>query len=125
MTDHYSISQLAKEFDVTTRTIRFYEEKGFLNPERKGTTRIYSPQDKTTLELILRGKNLGFSLEESAQILAIYNHDSAEPDQLQQLLTAISEKRAQLQRQQKNLSAMLNDLDAAEKHCQQALTDNN
>ena len=62
----YSISNLAAEFGVTTRTIRFYEEKGLLQPRRDGTRRIYSPADRTKLRLILRGKRLGLSLDESA-----------------------------------------------------------
>ena len=65
----YSISELASEFDVTTRTIRFYEEKGLLDPFREGTRRIYGPADRTKLRLILRGKRLGLSLDESAEII--------------------------------------------------------
>jgi DNA-binding transcriptional MerR regulator len=71
-TSSYSIRDLASEFDVTTRTIRYYEEKGLLSPKRNGSQRIYSPSDRTKLKLILRGKRLGFSLDESAEIILMY-----------------------------------------------------
>jgi DNA-binding transcriptional MerR regulator len=75
----YSITELATDFDITTRTIRFYEEKGLLNPQRKGQTRIYSAADRIKLKLILRGKRLGLSLEESKDIIEMYQpeHDNA------------------------------------------------
>ena len=66
---HYSIRDLADEFDITTRTIRFYESEGLLSPQREGQTRIYSPQDRVRLKLILRGKRLGLSLAESRELI--------------------------------------------------------
>ena len=68
----YSIRQLSKEFDVTARALRFYEDKGLISPERKGQTRLYSPRDRARLQLILRGKRLGFSLVEIHEILDLY-----------------------------------------------------
>ena len=113
LTVTYSISDLASEFDVTTRTIRFYEEKGLLNPRREGTRRIYTPADRTRLRLILRGKRLGLSLDESAEIIGMYGTPGNNRRQLQVLIEKIQEKRAALQRQQKDLQAMLEELQEA------------
>ena len=116
----YSISDLASEFAVTTRTIRFYEEKGLLTPERAGNSRIYSPTDRTKLKLILRGKRLGFTLEESRDIIAMYEpgHDNVE--QLDKLLNGIRAKRTQLEQQFHDLEAMMLELREAEDNCVQA-----
>ena len=77
----FSISELAREFDVTTRTIRFYEEKGMLAPERRGQTRIFSHADRVRLELILRGKRIGMSLIESREIIEMYDPASDNSEQ--------------------------------------------
>jgi DNA-binding transcriptional MerR regulator len=119
----YSISNLADEFDVTTRTIRFYEEKGLLNPRRKGTRRIYSPGDRTKLRLILRGKRLGFSLDESADIILMYGTAGNNRRQLEKLIAMIQEKRADLKRQQNDMKAMLKDLADAENNCRATLAE--
>jgi DNA-binding transcriptional MerR regulator len=117
MSKTYSISDLAAEFDVTTRTIRFYEEKGLLQPARAGNRRIYSPADRTRLRLILRGKRLGFSLDESAEIVLMYGSQGNNRRQLEKLIAGIREKRAGLKRQQKDLKVMLEDLRDAENKC--------
>ena len=117
----YSISDLANEFDVTTRTIRFYEEKGLLRPRREGTRRIYGPSDRTRLRLILRGKRLGLSLDESAEIIRLYGTPGKNRRQLELLLNRIEERRAVLQSQQRDLRAMMNELDAAEAKCRETL----
>ena len=119
----YNISSLAREFDVTTRTIRFYEEKGLLNPRRDGTRRIYSPADRTKLRLILRGKRLGLSLDESAEIILMYGTPGNNRKQLEKLIAKIQEKRSDLQRQKKDLDAMLKELAHAENKCRAALTE--
>ena len=110
----YSISDLAEEFGVTTRTIRFYEEKGLLNPTREGQRRIYGPADRTRLRLILRGKRLGFSLEESADIIRMYGTPGSNQRQLRALLERIRARREILLQQQRDLEALLRELDAAE-----------
>jgi DNA-binding transcriptional MerR regulator len=110
----YSISDLAEEFGVTTRTIRFYEEKGLLNPTRDGQRRIYGPADRTRLRLILRGKRLGFSLEESADIIRMYGTPGSNQRQLRALLERIRARREILLQQQSDLEALLRELDAAE-----------
>ena len=117
----YSISDLASEFDVTTRTIRFYEEKGLLKPLREGTRRIYSPSDRTRLRLILRGKRLGLSLDESAEIIGLYGSPGNNRRQLQMLIGKIQERRTDLRRQQQDLQTMLEELADAEAKCREAL----
>ena len=117
----YSIGDLAEEFGVTTRTIRFYEEKGLLSPQREGQRRIYGPADRTRLRLILRGKRLGFSLEESAEIIGMYGSPGNNRRQLELLLERIRCRRTDLQRQQRDLEAMLRELEAAEARAHGAL----
>ena len=117
MTKHYSISDLSQEFDITTRTLRFYEEKGLLSPERQGQSRIYSAADRARLKLILRGKRLGLTLEESSGIIAMYDPQTNNKKQLQTLIHKIREKRHQLEQQQKDLDLMILDLNDSEERC--------
>ncbi len=121
MSASFSISDLASEFNVTTRTIRFYEEKGLLDPKREGTRRIYNPADRTKLRLILRGKRLGLSLDESAEIILMYGTPGNNRKQLETLIAKIHEKRVELKRQQSDLEAMLKELAEAEDKCRTAL----
>ena len=121
MTTAYSIRDLAQEFSVTTRTLRFYEEKGLLKPSRNKQTRSYSNADRTRLRLILRGKRLGLSLEESSDIILMYKSTSGNQQQLKRLLDKIREKRQQLLQQQEDLKLMLADLQDSEARCLAAL----
>ena len=121
MTTAYSIRDLAQEFSVTTRTLRFYEEKGLLKPSRNKQTRSYSNADRTRLRLILRGKRLGLSLEESSDIILMYKSTSGNQQQLERLLDKIREKRQQLLQQQEDLKLMLADLQDSEARCLAAL----
>ena len=121
MNQTYSISDLASEFDVTTRTIRFYEEKGLLKPARAGNRRIYNHADRTRLRLILRGKRLGFSLDESAEIVLVHGSPGNTRRKLKKLIAGIREKRADLQRQQDDLKVMLRGLREAEDKCLDSL----
>ena len=123
MSKTYSISDLAAEFDITTRTIRFYEEKNLLNPRREGTRRVYSPADRTRLRLILRGKRLGLSLDDSAEIVLMYGSPGNNRKQLEKLVSRIQEKRSELKRQQADLEFMLMDLKGAEEKCLVALAE--
>ena len=118
----YTIRDLAEEFDITTRTLRFYEEKGMLSPDRQGQLRIYNAGDRTRLKLILRGKRLGLDLQESSEIIAMYSPGTNNQQQLEALLAKIEEKKIQLVRQQEDLDAMFEDLKLWEKNCAQALT---
>jgi DNA-binding transcriptional MerR regulator len=117
----FSISDLAKEFDITTRTIRFYEDKGLLSPSRKGQTRIYSAGDRTSLKLILRGKRLGFSLDQSREIINMYDPSSNNKEQLTSLLESIRAKREQLEAQLHDIEIMKIDLQESEDRCLEAI----
>ncbi|EKP0295373.1 MerR family DNA-binding transcriptional regulator [Aeromonas veronii] len=117
----FSISELAREFDITTRSIRFYEDQGLLNPAREGQTRIYSKQDRVRLKLTLRGKRLGFSLAEIRELFDLYDADKSSRTQLQTMLGLVEEKRETLQQQMEDIRMVLLELDAAEQRCQQAL----
>jgi len=121
MSTQYSIRDLAQEFGVTTRALRFYEEKGLLTPSRTKQTRFYSNADRTRLRLILRGKRLGLTLEQSADIIKMYDPSEGNTKQIQSLLTKIREKRTQLIEQQQDLKLMLIDLRDAEDRCLAAL----
>jgi len=119
----YGIRDLASEFDVTTRTIRYYEEKGLLSPRRDGSQRIYSASDRTKLKLILRGKRLGLSLDESAEIVLMYGSPEKNRQQLEKLIDRIRLKRRELKRQKDDLETMLSDLQGVEQKCRVALKD--
>jgi DNA-binding transcriptional MerR regulator len=121
MTATYGIRDLAREFGITTRTIRFYEEKGLLQPRREGMRRIYGAADRTKLRLILRGKRLGLSLDESAEIILMYGSPGNNRKQLQALIEKIREKQEDLKRQRQDLRAMLKELRTAENRCLSAL----
>lgn len=119
----YSIGELAREFDVTTRTIRFYEDQGLVSPERQGQTRIYSPADRVTLKLILRGKRLGFSLAESRELIGMYQPQGDNRHQLQALQSKIQERRDQLEQQLRDIHALQQELDDAEQRCVDAMNE--
>ena len=117
----YSISDLARELDITTRAIRFYEEQGLLAPERRGQERVYSARDKVSLKLILRGKRIGFSLAECRELIELYDPSSGNQKQLNSMLGKIAERRQQLEQQLLDIQQMQLDLDTAEERCTQAL----
>jgi len=119
----FTITDLSKEFEVTTRTIRYYEEKGLLTPYRQGTTRTYSPSDRVKLKLILRGKRLGLSLEEGREIIEMYDPDGNNEEQIASLITKIHEKKQSLHAQLEEIKVMLNDLNDWDSKLNQALND--
>ncbi len=120
----YSISELAAEFDVTTRSIRFYEDQGLLHPSRRGQTRIYSSKDRVRLKLILRGKRLGFSLAETRELFDLWDDSLLGSEkQLNLLLKTISGKRAELEQQLKDIAMVQLELDNAESRCLEALSE--
>lgn len=119
----YSISDLAQELDVTTRTIRFYEEQGMLSPQRRGQERIYSPKDRVALKLILRGKRLGLSLAECKTLIELYDPQTGNQKQLNIMLGMIAERRAQLEQQLLDIQQMQLELDTAEERCRTALAE--
>lgn len=119
----FSISELAKEFDVTTRSIRFYEDQGLMKPARRGQTRIYSPQDRVRLKLILRGKRLGFSLAETRRLFDLYDADRSSVQQLHTMLSLIDEKKQHLQQQMEDITVVLMELSSVETRCRSELKD--
>ncbi|ELE5891988.1 MerR family DNA-binding transcriptional regulator [Vibrio fluvialis] len=116
----FKISELAKEFDITTRSIRFYEDMGLIEPERKGTVRIYHRRDKIRLKLIMRGKRLGFSLAEIRELFELYDAHQGQT-QLVKMLNIIDEKKAVLQRQLDDIGVVMGELEAARQRCELAL----
>ena len=117
----FSIGDLAREFAVTTRTIRFYEDEGLLAPQRRGQTRIYGPRERVRLRLILRGKRLGFSIAEIREILDMYESEPGEAGQLRHLVGKIAERREQLERQRADIERMLADMAEIEARCKRTL----
>jgi len=118
----YSIRELGEEFGVTARTLRFYETKGLVSPERQGVTRIFSERDKVRLDLTLRGKRLGFSLEEIRQIIDMYDpgqpHD---PGQIIYLCQKIQDHRKELLNKIKDINDTLYLMDEVESDAMKAL----
>lgn len=117
----YSISELARELDITTRTIRFYEEQGMLSPTRRGQERIYTAKDRVVLKLILRGKRIGFSLAECKSLIELYDPQDNNRNQLNIMLGKIAERRLQLEQQLLDIQQMQLELDTAEERCRTAL----
>lgn len=117
MTETCGIAELAREFDITTRTIRFYEDRGLINPRRVKQRRVYGARDRVRLKLIMRGKRLGFSLEEIRGMIDIYDVDRTERAQLRLVLGKIAERRAALTQQQRDIASMLGELADLEQHC--------
>jgi len=117
----YSISDLSKEFDITTRSIRFYEDQGLIFPARKGQTRIYNQRDKVRLKLILRGKRLGFSLAETGRLFELYDVDKTSATQLSTIMTLINDKKNDLKQQLEDINAILIELNDLEDNCKTTL----
>lgn len=113
----FSISELAAEFGVTARAIRFYEDKGLVSPRRDGQRRIYNARDRVRLILILRGKRLGFSLREIQEILDLYDAEPGEVGQLRHLLAKVQERRSSLARQREDIDSILQEIDRLEQQC--------
>lgn len=117
----YSIGELSREFGITTRTIRFYESKGLLSPLRSGQRRLYRRRDRTRLKLILRGKRLGFSLDEIKETFDLYDQAHGEAKQLRYYLSVLERKRGPLLRHRQDLEDALAELEESYRHCQALL----
>jgi DNA-binding transcriptional MerR regulator len=117
----FSIGELAREFDITTRSIRFYEDQGLILPTRKGQTRIYNQRDRVRLKLILRGKRLGFSLAETGRLFELYDADKSSATQLKTIMDLIANKKNDLTQQLEDIKAVLIELTGLENNCQDAL----
>lgn len=124
MDQTYSISDLSREFDITTRSIRFYEDQGLLAPTRRGQTRIYSKGDRVRLRLIMRGKRLGFSLAEIKETIDLYDTTHGKSViQLQQLLAIIDQKKQALDQQARDIAESQRELEDTRQRCQATLTE--
>ncbi|WP_417501149.1 MerR family transcriptional regulator [Marinobacter sp.] len=120
----FSIGELSSEFDVTTRSIRFYEDQGLLKPTRRGQTRIFSTKDKVRLKLILRGKRMGFSLAETRELFDLWDETpTGNEKQLLKMLTILSNKRAHMEQQKSDIAMAEMEIDTAEARCREALTE--
>lgn len=118
MQETFTISDLGKEFGITTRAIRFYEDKQLLNPSREGQKRIFSRSDRIRLKLVLRGKRLGWPLEEIRNVLDMYDAShEGELKQLEYTCRKVEERRQQLQQQKDDIESSLQDLESIEKRC--------
>lgn len=117
----YSIGELASEFDVTPRAIRFYEGHGLLSPRRAGQRRIYSARDRTRLKLTLRGKRLGLSLTEIREIIDMYEPGRDDRSQLQRFLAILDSHKASLLQQRADLEAQLAEIRAFEQRLRKRL----
>ncbi|HFC05001.1 MAG TPA: MerR family DNA-binding transcriptional regulator [Rhizobiales bacterium] len=119
----WAVGELAAENDISTRTIRFYEEQGFLNPLRRGRTRFFRQKDRIRLKLVLRGKRLGFTLAEIREIVFMYDNTPGEIGQLEHFQTKIRERRAVLLEKQKDLETTLAELADVEQRCHKRMAE--
>ena len=117
----YSIGELAREFDVTPRAIRFYEDQGLLAPRRQGQRRIYAPRDRTRLKLTLRGKRLGLTLSEVRELIEMYEPGRDERPQLERFLAVLAQHRTALEQQRTDIEAQLSEIGTFEKRTRQRL----
>lgn len=117
----FSISDLAREFDITPRTIRFWEDQGLLFPDREGQTRVFSRRDRTRLKLALRGKRLGLSLARIKEMIEMYDTARDESSQLLKFLDVLAERRAAYERQREDIEAVLGEIADFEQVCRELL----
>ena len=117
----HSISELAKEFALTTRAIRFYEDCGLLSPERKGSARVYGERERVRIRLILRGKRLGLALAEIGELLDLNEVARNERAQLSKFLLLLEDRRARLLQQKEDIDATLAEIDGVERECRRRL----
>ncbi len=124
MSATHTITELAREFDITTRTIRHYEDEGLLSPRREGQNRLFSQRDRVRLKLALRGKRLGFTLAEIRELFDLYDLARDEKQQLEQFLTKLEKRRASLEQQREDIEVLLNEITFFESQCRKLLADN-
>ena len=117
----WTITELAQEFEVTPRTIRHYEDVGLLSPERRGTSRVFRVRDRVRLALVLRGRRLGFSLDQISTIVNMYDEQPGEAGQLRYLIEQIAVRRAELEQRRRDIEETLAELDAVEQRCHEDL----
>ena len=116
-----TVTQLAREWDVTARTIRFYEDKGLIAPQRAGSTRVYTARDRARMILILRGKRLGFSLREIKEYLDLYDADRSQVGQIRTLLMGVKKRLDLLREQRRALETTIDELEDIQRQATEAL----
>ena len=121
MTARFAISDLAREFGITPRTIRFWEDQGILAPQREGRNRVFTRRDRARLKMALRGKRLGLSLAEIKDLIGMYSGTEDETPQLIECLRVMSKRREALEQQREDIEAMLDDIAQFEQQCEQEL----
>jgi len=117
----WTISELAREFDVTPRTIRFYEDQGIVSPAREGRNRIFGPRDRTRLKLALRGKRLGLQLSEILTLIDMYDGPGDTEVQLRQYLSVLQQHRSTLEQQRRDIEDTLQEISLQERQCRELL----
>ena len=117
----FAISDLAREFGITPRTIRFWEDQGILAPQREGRNRVFTRRDRARLKMALRGKRLGLSLAEIKDLIGMYSGTEDETPQLIECLRVMSKRREALEQQREDIEAMLADIAQFEQQCEQEL----
>lgn len=117
MADYYSITQLTREFDISTRTLRFYEDEGLIKPDRRGRTRLYSPSDRSRIIKILTARRVGFTLAEISDMLKLESNLPGDARLLRAAMERVEHKRAQLREQRRDLESIIDDLDHLEDAC--------
>ena len=117
MTKLYSITEMTREFDISTRTLRFYEDEGLIHPERRGRTRLYRPADRHLIAQILRGRRIGFTIAEIREIIQVYDEPPGEVGQLKLLMKKVEEKRDSLRQKRKDIDETIGELDSIEEAC--------
>ncbi|WP_265974988.1 MerR family transcriptional regulator [Brucella intermedia] len=123
MREYYTITELTREFGISTRTLRFYEDEGLIAPVRRGRTRLFRPADRHLVKQILRGKRLGFSIAEIHEIIQMYREPPGETGQLKLLMKRVEEKRADLRQKRRDIEDTLGELDQIEESCIERLAE--
>lgn len=117
MERYYTITELTREFGVSTRTLRFYEDEGLIHPERRGRTRLFRAADRRLIQEILRGRRIGFTIAEIREIIQVYKDPPGEAGQLRLLMKRVDEKRDDLKQKRRDIEETLNELDHIEEAC--------
>jgi DNA-binding transcriptional MerR regulator len=119
----FSISDIAREFNITQRTVRFYEDQGLIAPRRDGRTRVFTRRDRTRLKLALRGKRLGLSLAEIKELICMYDTARDERTQLAEVLLVLGRRKSALLQQREDIEVVLGELESFEELCRKLLAE--
>lgn len=117
MNKYYTITELTREFGVSTRTLRFYEDEGLIHPERRGRTRLFRAADRRLIQEILRGRRIGFTIAEIREIIQVYKEPPGEIGQLKLLMKRVDVKRDELRQKRKDIEDTLSELNNVEEAC--------